>query len=682
MNQYYIDEPLVEAFIFETHQIVESLEQIMISCEKNGLFSDEEINEIFRLMHTIKGSAAMMMYGGISALAHKIEDIFYVIREKKAMDYEFGHLVDIILESIDFFKIELMKIKEGEALENGETSLLVSVTNLLAVIKGDQTFSECASAEPVKRQYYVSSDKSKLGRFHYYAKIVFKQDCEMENIRAYTVIHNLSERVEEVLYRPSDLIEDDKATETIRENGFEMLMKSGLDAETMESHLQETLFLENLVFETLDDETYTSRRAAFYTEIPEEIKIPSTSKLAEQKQHIVDNNASGKQSIISVNVDKLDSLMDMVGELVIAEAMVTQNPEVANLEIESFEKSSRLLHKITGELQDLVMSIRMVPLSTTFLKMHRIVRDMTRKLGKQVNLEILGEETEVDKNIIEKISDPLMHIIRNSMDHGIETEEEREKIGKAPVGTVHLEAKNSGSDVLIIIKDDGRGLNKKKIYDKALRQGMIEKSYEDMSEKELYGLILKPGFSTKEEVTEFSGRGVGMDVVSKNISDIGGSVIVDSIEGVGTSITLKIPLTLAIIEGMNIKVGDSRFTIPIVSIQESFRPKDSEVITDTEGQEMILVRGVCYPILRLHKFYSIPTQIEKYSEGILIMVEDDDKKCCIFADELLGQQQVVIKALPDFIKKIKRIQGLSGCTLLGDGNISLILDVGDLSSLN
>jgi two-component system chemotaxis sensor kinase CheA len=302
--------------------------------------------------------------------------------------------------------------------------------------------------------------------------------------------------------------------------------------------------------------------------------------------------------------------MDMVGELVITEAMVTQNPEFVSLEIESFDKASRQLHKITSELQDMVMAIRMVPLSTTFMKMHRIVRDMTRKLNKNVVLEVYGEETEVDKNIIEKIADPLMHIIRNSLDHGIENEKDREKQGKNIQGTISLEAKNSGSDVLIIIKDDGKGLDKQKLYDKAELQGLVHRPYEEMSNRELYNLILHPGFSTKEQVTEFSGRGVGMDVVAKNIESIGGTVIVDSEFDVGTTIVLKIPLTLAIIEGMNIKVGSARFTLPIMTIKESFRPKNSEIIKDPEGQEMIMVRGLCYPIFRLYDLYKISTDIK------------------------------------------------------------------------
>jgi two-component system, chemotaxis family, sensor kinase CheA len=326
----------------------------------------------------------------------------------------------------------------------------------------------------------------------------------------------------------------------------------------------------------------------------------------------------------------------------------------------------------------MVMSIRMVPLSTTFQKMHRIVRDMSKKLGKEVNLELIGEETEVDKNIIEHISDPLMHIVRNSIDHGIEKSEDRVARGKGEVGTITLEAQNSGSDVIVTIRDDGKGLYKEKIYTKALENGLITKKQEDLSDKEIYNLIFLPGFSTKDSVTEFSGRGVGMDVVVKNIETVGGSVSIDSAEGIGTTITLKIPLTLAIIDGMNIRVGKSRYTIPITAIKESFKPKEKDILKDPDGNEMIMVRGQCYPIVRLHEMYKVRTEVTEFIDGIFVMVEYDEKTLCIFADELLGQQQVVVKALPSYIKNTKKVAGLAGCTLLGDGSISLILDIGGL----
>jgi two-component system chemotaxis sensor kinase CheA len=364
--------------------------------------------------------------------------------------------------------------------------------------------------------------------------------------------------------------------------------------------------------------------------------------------------------------------------MVIAEAMVIQNSDLKGLSLNNFYKSARQLNKITNEIQDVVMSIRMVPLSATFHKMHRIVRDMCKKLDKDVRLEIIGEETEVDKNIIEHISDPLMHLVRNALDHGLESKADRFASGKEQTGTVTLEAKNAGGDVLIIIKDDGTGIDKERVLQKAMDRGVLTKPAEEMLDKEIYNLIFLPGFSTNDSVSEFSGRGVGMDVVIKNIEAVGGSIGMESIKGKGTTITLKIPLTLAIIDGMNIKVGNSYYTIPTISIKEFFRPNERDVIRDIDSQEMIMVRGQCYPIVRLQKVYGIKDAKTAFCEGIIIMVEQDDHTVCLFADELLGQQQVVVKALPEYIGQIKKIKGLTGCTLLGDGNISLIIDVAGL----
>ncbi len=685
MSKSYIDEPMTEAFVYETSQIVETLEEVIIASEKVGMFSAESINEIFRFMHTIKGSSAMMMFNDMSTLAHRLEDIFYVIREDMEMSYDFTVLIDLILESIDYFKIELMKVKNGENPDGDQSVLLSQVSSYLEAIKTPDTTVVKPKEEP-QQKYYIRPNKKDQNVQCYQAIIWYKPDAEMENIRAYTVVHNIADLVEEVVYSPADIIENDKSADEIRQHGFKLLMQTTSTKEAIKSYLEGTIFMEKLEFESITEQQYAEFLAAqSQPEESNEIKIPETSKKyveSQEKKEKQDISINTKQSMISVNIDKLDKLMDMVGELVIAEAMVTQNPEMIDLEIESFDKASRQLHKITGELQDMVMAIRMIPLSKTFMKMHRIVRDMTRRLDKQVQLEVFGEETEVDKNIIEKIADPLMHIIRNAIDHGIESASERIDKGKSSQGSIILEAKNSGSDVLICIKDDGKGLDKKKLYDKAIDQGLINSSFGELSDRELYHLILHPGFSTKEEVTEFSGRGVGMDVVAKNIESVGGTVLVDSVPGEGTTITLKIPLTLAIIEGMNIKVGHSRFTLPIVTIRESFRPQNSEIIKDTHGQEMIMVRGLCYPIVRLKEEYDIPHGEEDVEKGILIMVEEDNKSCCIFADELLGQQQVVVKALPEYVKKYKQIKGLGGCTLLGDGSISLILDVGEFNLSN
>ncbi len=683
MDKSLIDDPMLEAFIFETSQILETLEQAVMQSEQNQQFTQESINEIFRLMHTIKGSAAMMMFNNMSSLAHKVEDVFYIIRENHHLHYDFSKLIDLIFESIDFIKIELMKIKNCEAADGDAEILMNQCEAYLDTVKKENDLVEGKKEEkkPSKQKYYIRSSCNKKPSEKYQATLYFQENCEMENIRAYTVIHDLIDLVKEVHYTPADVIDNDQTMDIIRKEGFALVFESSQEEEKIKQHFKQTVFLEHLDFKRITNDEYKTLVHQYtQKEIKEDIKIPKTSqKYKEQVSKQEDLGQKTKQSMISVHVDKLDKLMDMVGEMVIAEAMVTQNPEIHALEIESFEKASRQLRKITSEMQDMVMSIRMVPLSTTFMKLHRIVRDMTKKLNKNVMLHVSGEETEVDKNIIEKISDPLMHIVRNAIDHGIEEEKDRISKGKEVQGTIELEAKNVGSDVLVIIKDDGKGLNKEVIYDKAREHGLIKRKIHDLSDREIYHLILTPGFSTNDTVTEYSGRGVGMDVVAKNIESIGGSVLVDSEEHIGTTIILKIPLTLAIIEGMTIRVGDSRFTIPIIAIQESFRPELKDIIRDTEGNEMIMVRGKCYPIFKLHEFYHLPTSITAFNKGILIMVEEDGRTGCLFADELLGQHQVVVKALPEYIKKHKKIKGLGGCTILGDGNISLILDVGEFN---
>ena len=359
--------------------------------------------------------------------------------------------------------------------------------------------------------------------------------------------------------------------------------------------------------------------------------------------------------------------------------MVTQNPDLRGLALENFEKAARQLKKITSELQDIVMSIRMVPLSATFQKMNRIVRDMSKKLEKSVRLQIIGKQTEVDKNIIEHISDPLMHLIRNAIDHGIRIlKSQAVPKERMKPGLITLEAKNAGGDVLIIVKDDGKGLDREKILKRARENGLVNRPESELSNRDIYSLIFLPGFSTKESISEFSGRGVGMDVVSKNIGKINGSVSVDSTPDEGTVVTIKVPLTLAIIGGMNIQVGKAIYTIPTISVREAFRPGENDVFEDTEGNEMIMIRGQCYRILRLHRIFKIHTDVTRMHEGILIMVESDNRTICVFADALLGEQQVVVKGLPGYIKNVK---GLAGCTLLGNGDISLILDMAQLNPI-
>lgn len=686
MANYYVDEPMLDLFIFETAQIIEQMEQIILSNEKSGSYSSDAINEIFRIMHTIKGSSAMMLFNSISTLAHSMEDIFFFLREDKPQNVDYSDLSDYVLEGIDFFKVEIAKIRSGDQADGDAEGLIHSLHTFLDVIKTQNPQADSVvheNSDQEKQQYYISKLKTDLPQScrTFRATIYFEQDCGMENLRAFGIMNEL-EGISEAHYCLPENLDSDECGEIIRQQGFTIFFKTTHSSEEVHQLLNQTISLKDLQLNQIEDELFHEvhkSRGISLEDIPPEVALKKATNRVEVEHDEKELHGSvTQQSIISVSVSKLDQLMDLVGEMVIAEAMVTQNPDLKGLDLRNFEKAARQLKKITSELQDIVMSVRMVPLTGTFQKMNRTLRDMCKKLNKEVQLVLIGEETEVDKNIIEHISDPLMHLIRNSMDHGIEPACEREAKGKPRMGTITLEAKNAGGDVLIVIRDDGEGFNKDRILAKAFEKGLLQDIDHEITEKEIYNLVFLPGFSTNESVTEFSGRGVGMDVVIKNIEAVGGSISADSVSGKGTTITLKIPLTLAIIDGMNIKVGDSRYTIPTITIKESFRPKDIDVIIDPDNNEMMMVRGQCYPILRLHRIYHVKTNVIDFSNGIIIMVEQDNKTLCIFADELIGQQQVVVKALPTFIKNTKKVLGLAGCTLLGDGSISLILDIAGL----
>jgi two-component system chemotaxis sensor kinase CheA len=521
------------------------------------------------------------------------------------------------------------------------------------------------------------------------ARMMFTEDCEMESVRAYQVVHHLKDLVADVRHIPEDLFDEPAASETIRNEGFQLFLTTDKSYDEMYSALSQTSYLKELVLKAVQNgdardgqdaqdaqNAQERRNVQDGRDSPPKPAEPLPEKAAGRTNKETPLPAGGHQGkFINVNVAKLDELMDLVGELVIAEAMVTQNPDIAGLQLEQFQKAASHLQKITREIQDKVMEIRMVPLAAVFQRMHRIVRDMGKKLGKNVQLQLAGEETEVDKNIIDHISDPLMHLVRNAVDHGLETARERAEAGKPETGTLTLEALNNGGEVLITVRDDGRGLDKRRILEKAKARQLLHRPEADMTDKEIFQLIFLPGFSTKEEITEFSGRGVGMDVVVQNIAAVGGTIAVDSRPGEGTVFTIKIPLTLAIIDAMNVRVGEAQYTLPTTSIKESFKPLASDVITAPDGREMIMVRGECYPILRIHELFRVSAEHTQIHDGILIMAEHEGRGICILVDELVGQQQVVVKALPPYLRRLNHVDGISGCTLLGDGNISLILDV-------
>lgn len=690
-------EPMLDMFIFETNQLLEQLEEILLLAEKTGSIKKESVNEIFRIMHTIKGSSAMMMFQNIASLAHAVEDMFFVIREGKAKKVNSSTICDLVLEASDFIKEQMCLIETGEMAKGECPELTKKIKSHTDLLKGITSEDESVEEAPVKpKQYYISRYDGLLSipSTKYTAVVHFSKDSGMENIRAYSLVFSLQEKCKELYYTPQDIISNPETADIIVRDGFKLFVHTEISEEELSNLLSQALFVDR--FEVAIVEDFPSDIISLSAEVVEskastrkpmillgedtsmlgEEEIPEAGKNIEEIPRTAQGKSqSAKSGMISVNIMKLDKLMDLVGEIVITESMVTRCPELIDLKLDVFHKSANQLRKLTDELQDMVMSIRMLPIAGVFQKMHRLVRDMNKSLKKDVELVLLGEETEVDKNLIDQLSDPLMHLVRNAMDHGMCTTAEREAAGKTDRARITLEARNEGGEIWVQVRDNGKGLNKDKILKKAHEHGLTTKTEAELTEKEIFNFIMLPGFSTKENVSEFSGRGVGMDVVRENISLIGGNIAVDSVWGQGTSITLRIPLTLAIIDGMLVSVGVARYIIPTTSIRESFRAKAKQAIADSDGNELMMIRGECLPVVRLHRRFGVETQVTEFEHGIVMVIDHNGVKLCLFADELLGEQQVVVKPLPAYFKQVK---GISGCTIMGDGGISLILNIQEL----
>ena len=808
MSDLNSNDQMLEVFVFEMSSMVEHLDEILLASEKNQSLTPEDIGEVFRIMHTIKGSSAMMDFNVISTITHRLEDSFFIVRDKGINEAYFTELFDLMLDATDFLKQELEKIQNGQPLSDGNEQLLTRATDFYNKLSGKgspvpakptehapQT-APMAGHEPptteddnpaltyrvevwfeedcgmenlrslmllnalkpvcnilryepediesnpdtaafillngftlyaqvdmdadmlqavVEEAMHVKSAHVELssantqevpfeghfGEIHRYAvEVRFEEDCGMENLRSFMLINSLKTNSNVLSYEPANIESNPDTAIIIMENGFKILLESTLAQPQMQSFFNKSMHVKTARLSLL--ETYLPQPIApeepsqpMQEAEPSAVALPNTdlqsTDVAEESKTASVQPAAAKfpstaakpmkQNLINVNLEKLDSLMDLMGELVITESMVTRSPDLKNIaQLDDFHKAARQLRKLTDELQDMVMSIRMVPVAGTFQKMQRIVRDMSRSLEKEAELVTMGEETDIDKTIIDGIADPIMHLVRNSMDHGVESPEDRIAAGKPRKATVTLSAQNTGGEILITVSDDGRGLDAERLIRKAQEKGILTKPASEYTEKEAFQLLMAAGFSTKEKVTEYSGRGVGMDVVKKNIEKIGGTVHIESRKGRGMSVFLKIPLTLAIVDGMDLSVGDGIYTLQITAINESFKAtKEQQVIIDTDGNEMIMIRGAVYPVIRLYEIYDIPNAITDINQGIFILVQAPERSACLFVDQLIGEQQIVVKPLPPYLARFDvKPCGISGCTILGDGNISLILDVGSI----
>ena len=697
-------ESMLDTYLYETNSLLDQLDEMLVNDEKAGDFSSDDVNEIFRIMHTIKGSSAMMEFHSLSTIAHHMEDLFFFIRDKgiESMDSEHKkELFNLMFRSEDCLRGEVEKVENGEALmtEADVDVFAGEINRFLQKISGqapkEETPKETAptqedaspktaanektSSEPQTAEGVLPEDPQAACFLHIY----LEEGIGMENLRAFMIVNALRECEVDFRCYPPDMDTNPDTCQAIIDDGFYL----AFDTDDAEKKAEDILKTQNHIrsYERIDRQDDAPKKGDTVQAAP----APAASSAGQaepqpphpaEKKEAAPTHAPVKQNLISVNLMKLDSLMDIVGEIVITESMVTSSPELSQLSRDSFDnfmKSARQLRKLTDDLQDIAMSLRMVPISGVFQKMNRIVRDMRQKLNKDVRLTIIGEDTEVDKTIVDSIQDPIMHMVRNCMDHGIEaTAAEREAAGKPAQGTIVLSASHTSSEVVISVSDDGYGMDPAVLLAKARDKGLLTKPESEYSRKEALGLIMLPGFSTNQTVTEYSGRGVGMDVVKKNVESVGGIVSVSSELGKGTTFTLKIPLTLAIMDGMKVTAGSSIFTIPIANIRQSFKIAAEDILYDENGSEMAERLGNFYPIVRLHQFFGIPTDVTALEDGILIWVEASERSFCLFVDELIGEQQVVVKPLPAYLNCFDlKSYGIGGCTILGDGNISLILDV-------
>ncbi len=714
---------MLEVYLYENNQLLERLQEIVLEQKDEACFDEDSINEIFRTMHTIKGSSGVMMFDEVTKISHKLEDVFYYLRESQPKNVPHLELVEHVLTVSDFIAAEMEKLENGGTADGDATAIYDEVDKFLTKIKSNDADAEEVIKENVHeepQQFYIAPMASSASKF-FKIYLTYKEGTQLANIHAYKVVYDLKEIAEDLLYTPEDIITNEKSADVIMDQGFLMLLQTQSSEEDLREIIKEGYELEKVEIVPCTAQDFQQG----FDSVGSEIRIDLESSVEEIEKRAEEGAASLKEdegraeakseekpkplapgdfviqskepgkakklakdkpkkaekaSFISVDVRKMDMLMDLIGELVISESVVLQNQDlkVPGLKLDNFNKAAGQMRKISSDLQNVIMSMRMVPLTNTFQKMNRIVFDVSRKLGKDIEFEMIGETTEVDKNIIEHISDPLMHLVRNAVDHGIETQEEREASGKTEKGRVTLSAKTESGKVWIGVQDNGAGLNREKIVAKAKKQGIIDpyKPDSEYTDKEVYQFITLPGFSTNEQVTEYSGRGVGMDVVVSNLQSIGGSLEIESEPGQGSVMYLKIPLTLAIIDGIVMEAGGTTFVVETGIVKEFIGIRENTVITKPNGEEFVMIRGEGYPVLRLSEWYHLEKSDDADTqEAMIVMVEMEGEILCILVDRLVGKQEIVVKPIPDYIKKVN---GLSGCTQLGDGSIALILDVAGL----
>lgn len=633
----------------------------------------ETINTIFRAAHSIKGGSATFGFNSIANFTHVLETLLDQIREGER-NITSEH-INLLLKSVDCLRALLssLKVQEEPDLALADT-LREQFEKLLGMPAGEEQGEETHHEQVIVNTYQIDFKP----HFH-----LFKTGNE-----PLFMISELAELGELEVQVFTDAIPDIK--ELSSDECF-LYWRFFLNTERDEQAIKE-------IFEWVEDDAdikielcgglFNDAKAGSEEVINESAVMEEAPKIAEQpkanKAKAVANAPSAKaapeSTSIRVGIDKVDSLINMVGELVITQAMLNQlsEQEMTATAVTSLQEGLAQLAHNTRDLQENVMRIRMLPINFVFSRFPRLVRDIAQKLNKEVELKLIGEQTELDKTVMEKISDPMVHLVRNSLDHGIETVEKRIAAGKDPVGKVTLNAFHQGGNIVIEIMDDGQGLNTQKIKEKAIANELIA-SDSELTDDEINELIFMPGFSTADEVSDLSGRGVGMDVVKRNIQSLNGSVEVTSAAGIGSTFTIRLPLTLAILDGQLVKVAKHTYIIPLISIVESLQIDIAKVSRVGKDLDVLRLRDEYIPILRLYEIFNHQDAIESLDKTLLVVVENDNQKVGVLVDDLLSQQQVVIKSLE---ANYHKVDGVSGATILGDGRVSLILDISGLIKLS
>lgn len=668
-----------EVFFEESLEGLDVMESELLNLTP-GDVDNETINTIFRAAHSIKGGSGTFGFTHVSDFTHVLETLLDQIREG-SRELAAEH-VNLLLQSVDCLREML-----GDLQNNQETDLTTATQlkeKFEAILAGE---SQPAST-PVATNSSSDNPPVEHGALDTY-EVIFKPQHHLfktgnepiylieelaelgqldvtANLDDVPDIHNLA--ADECFLTWCFYLETDKGEEAIKEV-----------FEWVEDDAEITITLCGGLF---GDDPIESEPEGVSEQATEEASTPTAESKSDKPAPAAKaaaKSGSTESTSIRVSIDKVDSLINMVGELVITQAMLTQlgEGEITENKLMALQEGLAQLAHNTRDLQESVMRIRMLPISFVFSRFPRLVRDTSQKLGKEVELKLLGEQTELDKTVMEKISDPMVHLVRNSLDHGLETPEQREEAGKPRVGTVTLNAFHQGGNIVIEIMDDGAGLNTQKIKQKAIQNGLISDS-DDLSDDEINELIFMPGFSTADEVSDISGRGVGMDVVRRNIQSLNGSIEVTSEQGIGSTFTIRLPLTLAILDGQLVTVAQHTYIIPLISIVESLQIDLKMVNCVGGGLNVLRLRDEYIPILRLHKIFNHSGAIEDLDKGLLVIVESDNQKVGLLVDDLLAQQQVVIKSLE---VNYQKVEGVSGATILGDGRVSLIIDITGLIKL-